>query len=67
MTRPWPRSILPQYADSSLTVGFGNHGRGVPYNPFPSTALGGLPSPAGPVPATDAPSPVDAASAQPQP
>ncbi len=46
VTRPWPRSVLPQYASGGLTVGFGDHARGaVPYNPFQSQAgLGNLPS-----------------------
>ncbi|RZA19960.1 MAG: hypothetical protein EOP93_07340 [Lysobacteraceae bacterium] len=45
VTRPWPRSVLPQYASGGLAVGFGDHSRGAAaYNPFkPQTGLGGLP------------------------
>lgn len=39
VTRPWPRSVLPQYAGSALTVGLGEPARDVaPYNPFESPA-----------------------------
>lgn len=35
VTRPWPRSILSQYGNSGLTVGFGEHARPAPpVNPF---------------------------------
>lgn len=37
VTRPWPRSVLPQYANSGLAVGFGNQG-GVTYSPFQAQA-----------------------------
>jgi negative regulator of sigma E activity len=45
VTRPWPRSVLPQYASGGLTVGFGEHVRGsAPYNPFQAQAdIGNLP------------------------
>lgn len=48
VTRPWPRSVLPQYAgNNALTVGFGEHGRvAAPYNPFQSPALADIPPPA---------------------
>jgi negative regulator of sigma E activity len=50
VTRPWPRSVLPQYADSGLTVGFGDPARGAaPYNPFQAQArFDELPAPAAP-------------------
>lgn len=39
VTRPWPRSVLPQYASGGLAVGFGEHARGATaYNPFQSQA-----------------------------
>lgn len=37
VTRPWPRSVLPQYANSGLAVGFGNQGSAA-YNPFQTQA-----------------------------
>ena len=44
VTRPWPRSVLPQYASGGLTVGFGEHVRGnVPYNPFQQAGIDALP------------------------
>lgn len=45
VTRPWPRSVLPQYASGGLAVGFGDHARGsVPYNPFHAQpGIGNLP------------------------
>ena len=45
VTRPWPRSVLPQYASGGLAVGFGEHARGATaYNPFQSQAdIGNLP------------------------
>lgn len=45
VTRPWPRSVLPQYASGGLTVGFGDHARGAaPYNPFQAqVGIGNLP------------------------
>ena len=45
VTRPWPRSVLPQYASGGLAVGFGEHARGATaYNPFQSQAdIGSLP------------------------
>jgi negative regulator of sigma E activity len=45
VTRPWPRSVLPQYASSGLAVGFGEHVRGASaYNPFQAQAgIGSLP------------------------
>ena len=45
VTRPWPRSVLPQYASGGLAVGFGDHGRGASaYNPFQAQAgIGNLP------------------------
>lgn len=49
VTRPWPRSVLSQYSDNALTVGFGDRLRTGPvYSPFPSTALRNLQSPAAP-------------------
>ena len=49
VTRPWPRSVLPQYASSGLAVGFGEHVRGASaYNPFQDQAgIGRLPPVAG--------------------
>jgi len=50
VTRPWPRSVLPQYASGGLTVGFGEHMRGnVPYNPFQQAGIADLPPIAKPV------------------
>lgn len=45
VTRPWPRSVLPQYASGGLAVGFGDHARGWnAYNPFQAQAgIGSLP------------------------
>ncbi len=44
VTRPWPRSVLPQYASGGLTVGFGEHGTGaMSYNPFEARASFGNP------------------------
>ena len=45
VTRPWPRSVLPQYASGGLAVGFGEHARGaVGYNPFQAqSGIGDLP------------------------
>lgn len=62
VTRPWPRSVLPQYASSGLAVGFGEHLRGASaYNPFQDQAgIGRLP----PVGAASAPD--DDAPAAPQ-
>ena len=41
-TRPWPRSVLPQYASDGLTVGFGDQARvALSYNPFQVQAVGG--------------------------
>lgn len=37
VTRPWPRSVLPQYAEPGLVVGFGNQG-GATYNLFQAQA-----------------------------
>lgn len=49
VTRPWPRSVLPQYASSGLAVGFGEHVRGASaYNPFQAqSGIGRLPPVAG--------------------
>ncbi|HWS78595.1 MAG TPA: sigma-E factor negative regulatory protein [Thermomonas sp.] len=51
VTRPWPRSVLPQYASGALAVGFGGHAQGATaYNPFQAqAALGNLPPLAKPV------------------
>ena len=48
VTRPWPRSVLPQYAgNNALTVGFGEHDRvAAPYNPFQAPGLADIPPPA---------------------
>lgn len=50
VTRPWPRSVLPQYAGSALTVGLGEPASAAaPYNPFQSQArFPDLPSAADP-------------------
>ena len=63
VTRPWPRSVLPQYAgNSALTVGFGEHARAAaPYNPFQSPALAEIAPPSA-VQATPVDAPADAAS-----
>ena len=49
VTRPWPRSVLPQYASHGLAVGFGDHANGAgAYNPFQAQAgLGRVPPVAG--------------------
>ena len=46
VTRPWPRSVLPQYASGGLAVGFGDHARGASaYNPFQAQGgIGSLPA-----------------------
>ena len=63
VTRPWPRSVLPQYAgNNALTVGFGEHARdAAPYNPFQSPALAEIAPPAA-AQTAPADAPVDAAS-----
>ncbi|MEO6227571.1 MAG: sigma-E factor negative regulatory protein [Thermomonas sp.] len=45
-TRPWPRSVLPQYGNAGMSVGFGDSaGNSVSYNPFQvRTQIGNLPS-----------------------
>lgn len=48
VARPWPRSILPQYANAAMTVGFGTAPRSLlaEGNPFASSpALAELPAP----------------------
>ncbi len=44
--RPWPRSVLPQYVSTGMSVGFGVSARNsAPYNPFQvRTQFGNLPS-----------------------
>jgi negative regulator of sigma E activity len=46
IVRPWPRSVLPQYAGAGMTVGFGDSTRNSePYNPFQvRTQIGNLPA-----------------------
>ena len=46
ITRPWPRSVLPQYANAGMSVGFGDSDRSsAPYNPFQVRhQIGNLPS-----------------------
>lgn len=62
VTRPWPRSVLPQYAgNNALAVGFGDHARAAPYNPFQAPALVEIAPPA-PMQAVPAGPPADAAS-----
>lgn len=62
VTRPWPRSVLPQYAgNNALAVGFGDHARAAPYNPFQSPALAEIAPPAT-VQAAPVDAPADAAS-----
>lgn len=44
VTRPWPRSVLPQYANGGLTVGFGDAQRNsAAYNPFQRSAVAAMP------------------------
>ena len=64
VTRPWPRSVLPQYASGGLAVGFGEHARGATaYNPFQSQAdIGNLP----PLANVEAPQGTQATGADPQ-
>lgn len=69
VTRPWPRSVLPQYASGGLAVGFGEHARGASaYNPFQAQAgIGRLPPVAGANQAEgDAPREPQATNADPQ-
>jgi negative regulator of sigma E activity len=68
LTRPWPRSVLPQYAGGGLTVGFGEPVRGdAPYNPFqPQPALGSLPPLSTTASDGDAPREPEAADGSPQ-
>ena len=63
VTRPWPRSVLPQYAgNNALTVGFGEHDRvAAPYNPFQAPGLADIP-PTAAAQATPADAPATAAS-----
>lgn len=63
VTRPWPRSVLPQYTGNALAAGFGDHARAsAPYNPFQSLALADIAPPAAVQQAAPADAPVDAAS-----
>lgn len=69
VTRPWPRSVLPQYASSGLAVGFGDHARGASlYNPFQAQAgIGRLSTVSDASPAEgDAPREPQATSADPR-
>ena len=44
VTRPWPRSVLPQYAGNPLAAGFAGDVRAdAPYNPFQAPALAEIP------------------------
>lgn len=45
-SRPWPRSVLPQYGNAAMSVGFGDSaGNSAPYNPFQvRTQIGNWPS-----------------------
>ncbi|MEO7938253.1 MAG: hypothetical protein ABIR55_06485 [Burkholderiaceae bacterium] len=62
-TRPWPRSVLPQYGNTGMSVGFGESARSsAPYNPFqvrsqignlPTKLIGHLDGPAEKPPASD--------------
>ena len=67
VTRPWPRSVLPQYASGALAVGFGAHAQGAgAYEPFKAqTGLGSLPPLATP-PAGDVAGEVPASNADPR-
>ncbi len=62
ISRPWPRSVLPNYSREGITVGLGNRAETVePYNPFQRrTGFDGM-TPALLVEPTerDAPAPVD--------
>jgi len=47
ITRPWPRSVLPHYADAGMSVGFGDSDsarNSAPYNPFQVRTIGNLPA-----------------------
>ena len=68
-TRPWPRSVLPQYATGGLAVGFGEGAAATPHNPFRQPRLVMVPvqapvadpdGPAADARATDAPAAADA-------
>lgn len=66
VTRPWPRSVLPQYASAGLAVGFGSQG-GATYNPFQAQAAPGVaPADAGNRDPEQAP-PIGADGSPPQP
>ena len=68
VTRPWPRSVLPQYASGGLAVGFGDHGRGASaYNPFQAQAVIGSLPPVADATDGDAAREREAASPDPQP
>ncbi|MEO6154663.1 MAG: hypothetical protein ABIP16_02905, partial [Thermomonas sp.] len=45
VARPWPRSVLPNYGNSGITVGFDDSARNAaPYNPFQvRRSIGNLP------------------------
>ena len=60
VTRPWPRSVLPQYTGNALAAGFGGQAHAVAaYNPFQSPALTEIAAPAAVQPV---PAPADASS-----
>ncbi|GHC06280.1 sigma-E factor negative regulatory protein [Thermomonas carbonis] len=62
VTRPWPRSVLPQYAGNPLAASFGGQVRAeAPYNPFESPALAEIPPPAASQSAPES-APADASS-----
>lgn len=67
VTRPWPRSILPQYAGSNgLAVGFGDHPRRAD-NPFTPPVFGAAPKLLSDEAATPQAAPGTEAQDQPQP
>ena len=66
VTRPWPRSVLPQYAHGGLTVGFGETAASTPaHNPFQQPRLVMAPVQAPAADAEPAPPSGDAGDATP--
>ncbi len=66
VSRPWPRSVLPQYASDGLTVGFGSRVIGQQsHNPFQAqVVVANLP--ADPNAAVQSPARADAPEAEPE-
>ncbi len=71
VTRPWPRTVLPQYASSGLTVGLGDGNTSASHNPFQPPRLVMVPvvepAEAPPPPVADADAPANNPAPSPQP